>query len=111
MFIAIGAFADMDRLADFDKMVDHLVLLVPQKIPVDEDAIFPYFPNLVEAIPGEFNATPFVMAQNIPFHEVQACVALHILPHSIKISLDQSDPYDIQNHTFCNSQILSQNGI
>jgi hypothetical protein len=76
--IAIGAFADMDRLPDFDKMVAHPALLVPQKIPVDEDAILPYFPNLVEAVPGEFNATPFVMAHNIPFHELQVHVALHI---------------------------------
>jgi hypothetical protein len=111
IYIAIGAFADMDRLPDFDKMVAHLVLLVPQKIPVDEDTILPYFPNLVEAVHGEINATPFVMAHNIPLHELQACVALHILPQSIKISPDQSDPYDIPNNTFCNSQILSQNGM
>jgi hypothetical protein len=107
--IAIGEFADMECLPDFDEMVAHLALLVPQKIPVDEDAILPYFPNLVEAVPGQFNATPFVMAHNIPFHELQACVALHILPHSIKLSPDRSDPYDISNDTFCNSQILSQN--
>jgi hypothetical protein len=41
----------MDRLPDFDKMVDHSALLVPQKIPVDEEAILPYFPNFVEAAP------------------------------------------------------------
>jgi hypothetical protein len=41
--IAIGALADMDRLPDFDKMVAHPALLVPQNIPVDEDAILPYF--------------------------------------------------------------------
>jgi hypothetical protein len=76
---------------------------------VDEDAILPYFPNLVEAVPGEFNATPLVMAHNIQFHELQARVALHIWPHSIKLSPDQLDPYDIPNDTFCNSQILSQN--
>jgi hypothetical protein len=78
MNIAIGDFADMDRLPDFYKMLAHPVLLVPQKIPVDEDAILPYFPNLVEAVPGKFNATPFVMAHNIPFHELQAHVALHV---------------------------------
>jgi hypothetical protein len=111
MYITIGAFADMDRLPDFDKMVAHPVLLVPQKIPVDEDAILPYFPNLVEAVPSEFNATPFVVAHNIQFHELQACVALHVWPHSIKISPDQSDPYDIPNDMFCNSQILSQNSM
>jgi hypothetical protein len=109
MSIAIGAFADMDRIPDFDKMVAHPALLVPQKVPVDEDAIFPYFPNLAEAVPGEFNATPFIMTHNIPFHELQARVALHIWPHSIKISPVQSDPYDIPNDMFCNSQILSQN--
>jgi hypothetical protein len=109
--IAIGAFADTDRLPDFDEMVAHPVLLEPQKIPVDEDAILPYFPNLLEAVPVEFNATPFVMTHNIPFHELQACVALHIWPHSIKLSPDQSDPYDIPRGTFCNSQILSQNCI
>jgi hypothetical protein len=107
--IKIGAFADMGRLPDFDEMVAHSALLVPQKIPVDEDAILPYFPNLVEVIYDELNATQFVMAHNISFHELQACVALHIWPHSIKISPDQSDPYDIPNDTFCNSQILSQN--
>jgi hypothetical protein len=53
------------------------------------------------------NATP-VMAHNIPFHELQACVALYIWPHSIKISPDQSDPYGIPHDIFCNSQILSQ---
>jgi hypothetical protein len=106
--IAIRAFADMDRLPGFDEMVAHPALLVPQKIPVDEDTILPYFPNLVEAVPGEFNATPFFMAHNILFHELQARVALHIWPHSIKLSPDQSDPYDIPNDTFCNSQILSQ---
>jgi hypothetical protein len=89
-------------------MVVHPALLVPQKIPVEKDAILPYFPNLVEAVPGEFNATPFIMANSIPFHELQARVALHIWPHSIKISPDQLDPYDIQNDMFCNSQILSQ---
>jgi hypothetical protein len=50
--IAIGAFVDMDLLPDCHKMVARLALLVPQKIPVDEDAILPYFPNLVEAVPG-----------------------------------------------------------
>jgi hypothetical protein len=107
--IAIGAFADMGRLPNFDKMVDHSALLVPQKIPVDKDAILPYFPNIAEAAPHQFNATPLVMVHNIPFHELQACVALYIWPHSIKISPDQSDPYGIPNDTFCNSQVLSQN--
>jgi hypothetical protein len=107
--IEISAFADMDRLPDFDEMVAHPALLVPQKIPVDEDAILPYFPNLLETVPGKFNATPFVMAHTIPFHELQACVALHIWPHSIKILPNQSDPYDTPDDTFCNSQILSQN--
>jgi hypothetical protein len=78
MYIAIGAFADMDRLPNFEKMVAHPALIVPQKIPVDEDAILPYFPNILEAVPGAFNATPFFMAYNIPFHELQARVALHI---------------------------------
>jgi hypothetical protein len=82
--IAIGAFADMDCLPDFDKMVAHPAFRVPQKIPVDEDAILPYFPNLVEDVPGEFNATPFIMTHNIPFHELQACFALYIWSHSIK---------------------------
>jgi hypothetical protein len=109
MSIATGAFADMDRLPDFHEMLADPVLLVPQKFPVDEDAILPYFTNLVEAVPSEFNVTSFVIAHNIPFHEFQACFALHIWPHSIKISPDQSDPYDIPNDMFCNSQILSQN--
>jgi hypothetical protein len=34
MSIAIGAFEDMDRLPDFDEMVAHPAILVPQKIPV-----------------------------------------------------------------------------
>jgi hypothetical protein len=107
--IVIVAFADMDRLPDFDKMVAHPALIVPQKIPVDEDAILPYFPNLVEAVPGEFNATPFVMAHNILFHELQVRIALHIWPHSINISPDQSDPYATTHDTFCISHILSRN--
>jgi hypothetical protein len=110
MSIAIVAFAYMDRLTDFDKMVaHHPALLIPHNIPVDEDTILSYFPNVVEAVPAEFIAMPFVMAHIIPLHELQACVVLHIWPHSIKISPDQSDPYDIPNDTFCNSQILSQN--
>jgi hypothetical protein len=111
VYIAIGAFAGMDRLPDFDEMVAHPALLVPQKIPVDEETMLPYFPTLVEAVPGEFNATPFFMAHNIQFHELQARFALHIWPHSIKLSPDQSDPYDIPNGTFCNSQILFQKNM
>jgi hypothetical protein len=68
--IAIGAFSDMDRLPNFNEMLAHPALLVPQKIPVDEDASLPYFPNLVEAIPGEFNVTHFGMTHNILFHEL-----------------------------------------
>jgi hypothetical protein len=89
-------------------MVAHPALLVSQKIPVDEDAILTYLPNLVEAVPGEFNATPFLMAHNISFHKIQAHAALHIWPHSIKISPGQLDYYDIPNFIFCNSKILSQ---
>jgi hypothetical protein len=107
--IAICAFADRDGLPDFDEMVAHPALLVPQKIPVDEDAILAYFTNIVEAVPNELNVTPFVMAYNIPFHELQACFAFHIWPQSIKLSPDQSDPYGTPNDTFCKSQILSQN--
>jgi hypothetical protein len=108
--IAIGAFADMDCLPEFDKMVAHPALRIPQKIPVDEDTILPYFPNLIEAVPGEFNAIPFIMAHKIPFHELQARVELYIWSHSIKISPNKSDPDDTPNDTFCNSQIiLSQN--
>jgi hypothetical protein len=76
--IAIRAFADMDRLLDFEEMVTRPALVVPQKIPVDEDPIVPYFLNLVEAVSCDFNATPFFMAYNIPFHELQAPVALYI---------------------------------
>jgi hypothetical protein len=101
----------MDRLPNFDAMVAHPELLMLQKIPVDEDAILPYFTNIVEAVPGEFNAKSFVMAHSIPFHELQACVALHIWSYSIKIPPDQLDPYNIPNNTFCYSQILSQNGM
>jgi hypothetical protein len=43
--IAIGAFADMDRLPNFGEMVAHPALLVSQKIPVDGDASLSYFPN------------------------------------------------------------------
>jgi hypothetical protein len=90
VYIAISAFVDMDRLPDFDEMMAHPALLVPQTIPVDEDAILPDFPNVVEAVPGEFNATQFGMAHSIHFDELQAHVALHIWPQSIKISPDQS---------------------
>jgi hypothetical protein len=78
MSIAIGAFVAMDRLPDFDDRAAHPALLASQKIPVDEDAILPYFPNLVEALSGEFNGASFVIAHNIPFHESQSRVALHI---------------------------------
>jgi hypothetical protein len=98
----------MDHLPNFYDMVAYPVFLVPQKIPVDEDAILPYFTNIVEAVPDDFNATPFVMEHNIPFQEIQVRFALHIWPHSIKIPPHQSDPYDIPNNIFCNSQILSQ---
>jgi hypothetical protein len=74
--IAISAFTDMDRLSDFDEIVAHPALLVLQKIQVDEDAILPYFPNYVEAVPCEFNVTLVFMAHYIPFHELQARVAL-----------------------------------
>jgi hypothetical protein len=33
--IAISAFVDMDHLPNFDEMVAHPVLLIPQKISVD----------------------------------------------------------------------------
>jgi hypothetical protein len=59
---------------------------------MDEDAILPYFPNLVEAVPGEFNATPFAMAHDILFRKIQARVALYIWPHHIKISPNQLVP-------------------
>jgi hypothetical protein len=98
----------MNRLPGFDGIVAHAAFLAQQKIPVDEDAILPYFPNLAEAVPGEFNAPPFVTAHSILFHEIQAHVALYIWPHSIKIPPNQSIPYAIPNNMFCNSQILSQ---
>jgi hypothetical protein len=105
--IAIGTFADMDRLTDFEKW--WLIRRYSFRIRFQwTKTPFSYFPNLVEAVLGKFNATPFLMAHNIPFHELQARVALHIWPHSIKISADQSNPYDIPNDTLCNSQILSQ---
>jgi hypothetical protein len=108
MSIAIVAFADTARLPDFDEMVANPALVVTQKITVDGDAILPYFSNLADAAPVEFNSSPFVATHTIPFDEIQARVALHILPHSIKISPDQLDPYEIQIDMFCNSQILSQ---
>jgi hypothetical protein len=84
-------------------MVAHPALLVPQKISVDEQAILPY------TAPSKFNATPFVMAHNITFDEIQARVALYIWPHSMKISPEQFKPYDIPNNMFCDSKIISQN--
>jgi hypothetical protein len=75
--LAIGAFADMHRLPDFDEMVAHPALLVPQKIPVDEDEILPYFPNLVEAEPGEFNATPF--SWHTTFRFMNSKLVLHCI--------------------------------
>jgi hypothetical protein len=98
MHNSIGAFTDMDHLPYSDDMVAHPALLTPHMILVDKDVMLPYFPNLVEAVPGHFNATPFFMAHSIPFDEIQVCVVLHVIcPHSIKISPDQSDPYDIPN--------------
>jgi hypothetical protein len=99
MYIVIDAFADMDHFPNFDDIVAHPALLVPQKIPVHKDSILPYFSNLVVDVPGKFNATPFVMAHNIPFHKIQARVALYIWSHSIKISPDQSVPYNTP-HTY-----------
>jgi hypothetical protein len=63
--IAVGAFVDMDRLPDFNGVVAYPDLLAPQKNLSKEGAILPYFPNLVEAIPGEFNATSFFMAMKL----------------------------------------------
>jgi hypothetical protein len=62
----------------------------------------------VEAVPDEFNATPFVKAHNISFQEIQARVPLHMWPHSIKIPPKKIDPYDTPSNMFCNSQIISQ---
>jgi hypothetical protein len=70
IFIAVGVFADRYRIPDFNEVVAYPALLTPQKNRSKEGAILPYFPNLVEAIPGEFNATPFVMAHNIPMDEI-----------------------------------------
>jgi hypothetical protein len=87
--IAIDAFADMEHLPEFDEMVAYPALLVPQKIPVYEDAILPYFPNLVESIPSELNATPFVMAHNIPFMSskiVLHCIFFHNLSNDHPIN-------------------------
>jgi hypothetical protein len=90
--IAIGAFADMDHIPEFDGIILH------------------YFPNLVEAVPGEFNVTPFVMAHNIPFNELQAHVALNTNTLSKYHPINRTPmTYDIQNDTFYNSQILSRN--
>jgi hypothetical protein len=66
VLIAVGACADMDRLPDFNGVVAYPSLIAPHKIPSKEGAIVLYFPDLDEAISGEFNATPFVMAHNIP---------------------------------------------
>jgi hypothetical protein len=63
-------------------MVARPALLMSHKIPVDQAAILPCLPNLLEAVPEEFNITQFVMAHNILFHELQARVALNIWPHS-----------------------------
>jgi hypothetical protein len=98
----------MDRLPDFNGVVAYPALLVPHKIPSKEGAILPYFPNLVEAISGEFNATPFVMAHNITIDEILTKVAFKIWPHSIKLSSDQTDRHDITSETFCKTQIISQ---
>jgi hypothetical protein len=98
----------MDRLPDFNGVVAYPDLPAPHKIPSKEGAILPFFPNLVEAIWGEFNATPFVMAHNIPIDKILRKAALKIWPQSIKLSSDQTDFYDITSETFCNTQILSQ---
>jgi hypothetical protein len=106
--IVIGAFADMGHLPHFDNGGSSGVTCYAEDSSGRRRTL-PYFPNLVEAVPGEFNATPFVMAHNIPFHELQARVASYIWPHSIKIPPDQSEPYTIPNDTFFNSQVISQN--
>jgi hypothetical protein len=106
--IAVWACADMDRLPNFNGVVDYPALLAPHKIPSKEGALLPYCPNLVDAISGEFNAMPFVMAHNIPIDEILRKAAFKIWPHSIKLSSDQTDVYDITSETFCNTQIISQ---
>jgi hypothetical protein len=106
--IAVGACADMDRLPDFNGVVVYPALLTPHKHPSKEGAILSYFPNLVEAISGKFNATPFVVAKNIPIDKIIRKAAFKIWPHSIKLSSDKTYPYDIISETFCNTQILSQ---
>jgi hypothetical protein len=50
--IAISAFADMDHLPDFDDVMAHHALLVPHKIPVDQDTSVSYFPNLMRSYPA-----------------------------------------------------------
>jgi hypothetical protein len=60
----------MDRLHNFNGAVAYPALLAPQKNTSKGGAILSYFPNLVQDIPGEFNATPFVMADNIPIDEI-----------------------------------------
>jgi hypothetical protein len=76
--IAVGACADMDRLPDFNGMVAYPALSPQHKIPSKEGAILPYFPNLIEARLGEFNATPFVMAHNIPIDKILRKAAFKI---------------------------------
>jgi hypothetical protein len=87
--IAIGYFEDMDRLPDFYKMADHPALLVPQKIPVDEDAILPYFPKPTEAILGDsmrhhfsWNTTFSFMNSKLMLH----CIFGHTLPTYLPIN-------------------------
>jgi hypothetical protein len=90
--IVVGTCADMDRLPDSNGVVAYPALLAPHTIPSKEGAILSYFPNPVEAISGEFNATPFVIAHNIPINKILRKAAFKIWPHSIKLLSDQTNP-------------------
>jgi hypothetical protein len=85
-------------------MVDRPVLLAPQKIPVDEDASLPHFPNLVEAIRNKFDVTPsFVMAHrqhSLSRNSSSCCIAYYLttLYQSITRPIGPL-LYDIPNNT------------
>jgi hypothetical protein len=65
--IAVGEFADMDRLPEFNGVVAYPSLLAPQNNPSKQGAILPYFPNLVDAILVEFNA--FCHGSQYPYRQ------------------------------------------
>jgi hypothetical protein len=103
--IAIGAFADMDHLPDFNDMVDHPALPVPRIFQWLKKNFTFTFPISCKLHPA--NSMQHRLSLRTTFPLMKSELMLHcIFGHTLsKYHL----PYAIPNDIFCNSQILSQN--